>query len=63
MSRSKSRSSRKLNAYTRFTKANLPACHREAVKKFGEGKRANKEAMRACAAKYRRSHSKSRSRK
>jgi len=41
MSRSRSRSGRKLNAYTRFTKSNLPACHREAVKKFGEGKRAN----------------------
>lgn len=63
MSRSRSRSGRKLNAYTRFTKSNLPACHREAVKKFGEGKRANEEAMRACAAKYRRSRSKSRSRK
>lgn len=65
MSRSKSRShgKRKLTAYNRFVQSHMPACRREALKKTSNVQKANQMAMSKCAEMYRRSKSKSRSRK
>jgi hypothetical protein len=65
MSRSKSRShgKRKPTAYNRFVKQHMPACRRDALKKTSDPQKASRMAMAKCAEMYRRSHSKSRSRK